>query len=125
MNNSLSAKEFIEKLVPNRPKHRKLKTKLLFDISSRILDYRLEKSMSQKSLAEFFGVTQGMISKWESCEYNFTIEQVCKIAEKLDLIPNITFSADEETAGSVSWQNIKSNENIEFIDENHIIPMSA
>ena len=31
------------------------------------------------------GVTQGMVSKWESREYNFTIRSLNEICEKVDL----------------------------------------
>jgi transcriptional regulator with XRE-family HTH domain len=89
--NSISAREFLEQIAPNRPLNRKHKTKMLFDISTMIIDHRLENGLSQKALAEVLGVTQGMVSKWESCEYNFTIDQVCKIAVKLNVKPQILF----------------------------------
>ena len=31
------------------------------------------------------GVTQGMVSKWESRDYNFTIRSLNEICEKLEL----------------------------------------
>ena len=39
----------------------------------------------QIEFAEYMGVTQGMVSKWESREYNFTIKSLNEICEKLDL----------------------------------------
>lgn len=38
---------------------------------------------SQKEFAEFMGVTQGMVSRWESGTYNFTIEALSRIAFRL------------------------------------------
>ena len=52
----------------------------LAKISAQIERCRLEMSMTQQEFAKFMGVTQGMVSKWESREYNFTIKT-------LNLIP--------------------------------------
>ena len=41
--------------------------------------------MTQKEFAAFMGVTQGMVSKWESRDYNFTIRSLNEICEKLEL----------------------------------------
>lgn len=57
----------------------------LAKISSVIVSNRLERGMNQKQFAEFIGVSQGMISKWESGEYNFTIEALANICNKLNL----------------------------------------
>lgn len=46
----------------------------LAKISARIERCRLEMKMTQKEFAEYMGVTQGMVSKWESREYNFTMD---------------------------------------------------
>ena len=42
----------------------------LAKISAQIERERLEMGMSQKEFAEYMGVTQEMVSKWESREYN-------------------------------------------------------
>jgi len=42
--------------------------------------------MNQKAFASFMGVSQGMISKWESAEYNFTFQAAADICEKLGLV---------------------------------------
>lgn len=41
--------------------------------------------MTQMEFAKFMGVTQGMVSKWESRDYNFTIRSLNEICQKLDL----------------------------------------
>ena len=46
---------------------------------------RIEMGLTQQEFAEYMGVTQGMISKWESREYNFTIKTLNEICQKLDL----------------------------------------
>lgn len=65
----------------------------LAKISSVILSNRLERGMSQKQFAEFTGVSQGMVSKWESGEYNFTVETLASICEKLNLDFDINLSS--------------------------------
>lgn len=57
----------------------------LAKISAKIERCRLDLGMTQKEFADFMGVTQGMVSKWESREYNFTIKSLNEICQKLDL----------------------------------------
>lgn len=54
-------------------------------ISARIERCRIEMGMTQQEFAEYMGVTQGMVSKWESREYNFTIKTLNEICQKVDL----------------------------------------
>lgn len=61
------------------------KIKELALISSKIQMKRLELGLNQKQFAKMMGVSQGMISKWESGEYNFTISNLIDICSKLDL----------------------------------------
>lgn len=64
---------------------------IYYEISIKIYDYRIENGWSQKKLAEVLGVTQAMVSKLESGEYNYTIEQLWKVTRKLGLKLNISF----------------------------------
>lgn len=54
-------------------------------ISAKIERCRLDLGMTQMEFAKFMGVTQGMVSKWESRDYNFTIRSLNEICQKLDL----------------------------------------
>lgn len=63
-------------------------------ISAKIELARLDRGMTQKEFAEFMGVTQGMVSKWESREYNFTIKSLNEICEKLGLECDIDIYAE-------------------------------
>ena len=54
---------------------------------------RLDMHMSQKEFAAYMGVSQGMISKWESREYNFTVRSLNEICQKLNLKFNISFDS--------------------------------
>ncbi|MBO4560217.1 MAG: helix-turn-helix domain-containing protein [Lachnospiraceae bacterium] len=58
----------------------------LAKISARLEMKRIDLGMTQKQFAEYMGVSQGMVSKWESREYNFTIATLNDICEKLGLI---------------------------------------
>lgn len=69
--------------------------RLLSKISAKITVLRIKKKMTQKQFAKFMNVTQGMVSKWESGNYNFTIKQLCEICEKLEITPNIEFKTEE------------------------------
>lgn len=57
----------------------------LAKISARIERCRIEMGMTQQEFAEYMGVSQGMVSKWESREYNFTIRTLNEICQKIDL----------------------------------------
>ena len=57
----------------------------LAKISARIERCRIEMGMTQLEFAEYMGVSQGMVSKWESREYNFTIRTLNEICQKIDL----------------------------------------
>lgn len=56
---------------------------IYYQISKKIIEYRKVNKLSQKKLAGILGIGQSMVSKLESGEYNFTIEQLWKISIKL------------------------------------------
>lgn len=62
-----------------------LSAKVLSEISSDIMKYRMELGMTQKEFAKFMDVSQGMVSKWEGEDYNFSIKTLANIAAKLNL----------------------------------------
>jgi DNA-binding XRE family transcriptional regulator len=64
---------------------------IYYKISTAIFKYRLNHNLSQKKLAEKLGVTQAMVSKLESGDYNYTIEQLWKISSKLGLQFDVIF----------------------------------
>lgn len=72
---------------------------LLASISAQITKCRLERGMSQKEFAQFLNVSQGMVSKWESSHYNFSIETLSKICSRLNLTLNIDI---EDERGNTS-----------------------
>ena len=59
--------------------------KHLGEVSAIIVKKRIEMNMTQAQFAEYMDVSQGMVSKWESANYNFTVKSLCEIAEKLGM----------------------------------------
>ena len=57
----------------------------LAQISATIERRRIELGMTQVQFADFMGVSQGMISKWEGRDYNFTIKSLNYICNKIGL----------------------------------------
>ena len=60
-------------------------TELLATISAKIVNERLSRKMNQKEFGELLNVSQSMISKLESYEYNPTIKTLFLLAKKLGL----------------------------------------
>ena len=77
-----------------------LAKKTLALIAAEIQLKRLEMNLDQKQFAKLLGVTQGMVSRWESGMYNFTITTLVNICEKLGLTfePQITAKEIEEVS---------------------------
>ena len=78
----------------------------LAKLSAKIERARLELGMTQNEFAEYMGVTQGMVSKWESREYNFTIRSINEICYKLGI--DFTISMEKtclkNSYGIVKWE---------------------
>lgn len=79
----------------------------LAKISARIERCRIDMGMTQQEFAEYMGVSQGMVSKWESREYNFTIKTLNEICQKIDL--ELSVSLEKPSAKSdytiVRWDS--------------------
>lgn len=73
------------------------KLRVCAGISVEIEMARMNLGMNQKEFAKFMGVSQGMISKWESGDYNFTIEALARIGSKLGRSVE-SFLATKETS---------------------------
>ncbi len=58
---------------------------LLVDLACEIINYRAENNLTQKNLADKLGITQAMVSKVESGDYNPSIEFLFNISKKLGL----------------------------------------
>lgn len=85
-------------------------------ICGEIVAQRVKRNMSQKQFAEFMGVSQGMVSKWERGDCNFTLQSLVHIATKLDIpvrSPFRTPRSARPTSGKVAdfpgkWNTLSS-----------------
>ncbi len=98
--------------------------KLLSKVSAKITVSRIRRNMTQKEFAEFMDVTQGMVSKWESGSYNFTIKQLCEICAKLDITPNIEFESKENVNLYMPEKETLTNLNTNECGQAHSIDLS-
>ena len=57
----------------------------LAKISAQIERCRLDMEMTQEEFAKYLGVSQGMVSRWENRDYNFTVKSLNDICLKLNL----------------------------------------
>ena len=55
------------------------------EIAVHIHEKRIGMHMTQKEFAAFTGVSQTMVSKWESGEYNFTVGNLSRLMATLGL----------------------------------------
>lgn len=79
---------------------------ILIAISLNIINYRIDNNLTQKQLAVKLNISQSMVSKLESGEYNPTIEQLWKISKGLDWKLAIKF---EEEISTQVWMNTNNN----------------
>ena len=57
----------------------------LAKISAQIERCRLDMEMTQEEFAQYLGVSQGMVSRCENRDYNFTVKSLNDICQKLNL----------------------------------------
>jgi len=96
LNNLPNAWDMINKLDGDEGNEKYKLYDIYYQISTAIFKYRLKHDLSQTKLAEKLGVTQTMVSKLESGDYNYTIEQLWKVSQKLGFKLNIEFEEEVE-----------------------------
>lgn len=90
-----------EQLFSSISSDRKRFLKIMVSISIEIRKARKERGMTQKEFADFMGVKQAMVSKWESGHYNFTMETIVKIYDKLDLPLNFETAPEQPKQSAI------------------------
>jgi len=88
---------------------------LLGKISAAITQSRLNLQMTQKEFADYLGVSQGIVSRWEGGDYNFTVKTLAELAEKLDLELDITLTGDNSFKFKVA-KPISRKESVSALD---------
>ena len=97
INNSLSS------LFDSLPDY-KLNTALIQgSIASGIVKKRHEMGLTQHEFAKQFNVTQGMVSKWESADYNFSISSLTELMSKLEIPFDIILNGESATNQEIDW----------------------
>ncbi len=82
-----------------------LEAKIMAQVSSAITGERLEMGMTQTEFADFLGVSQSQVSKWESEGYNFSLKSIAKIAARLDM--RLDFQMTRQKGMCVSNEKIR------------------
>ena len=94
---------------------------ILVDIACKIINYRLDNNLTQKELADKLEITQAMVSKLESGEYNPSIGFLFKIARKLGWKFQLIFEenyVEQVLQYDIPEQEQLVNESSEDIDKN-------
>lgn len=90
---------------------------IYYEISTKLFEYRIEKKWSQKKLAEVLGITQAMVSKLESGDYNYTVEQLWKISKKLGWKLNINFTSSDNIEQFNIWDEVAETQGVYSTDK--------
>ena len=93
-----------------------LAAEVLAKISATIFKARIDRGLTQKEFASLLGVSQSMISKWESEDYNFSVEALSNICDKLDW----DMSVEMKPRSSNSFRKINSLANKNWITKNSL-----
>lgn len=99
---------------------------MLYDISTMIFKNRLSRNMNQSEFAELLDISQSMVSKLESGEYNPSIGQLLKVTRKLNVKMDIKFKVNNQGNRIINdWSEKKenSNDNIRKSFENKVVEM--
>lgn len=83
---------------------------ILNNISIAVVDYRVKHGFSQKQLAEMLDVSQAMVSKYESGDYNISLKALVSLLDKL----NIRMSIDFDGVSAVSEPELKESSYLRY-----------
>ena len=83
--------DFIDELIDSLNRSEVIEAHLISKVVSTLISARVERGMNQKQFADYMGISQAMVSKWENADCNFTIQSIAKICEKLNLVPCLDF----------------------------------
>lgn len=76
---------FMKPYLESVPRYKLAADIIMIDISDRIRNRRLTAGLSRAQLAAALEVSVDLIAKYESRRYNFTVEDLCRIAYMMDM----------------------------------------
>ena len=86
-----------------------LSSKMMAQISTAITKERLKLHMNQADFAKHIHASQSLVSRWESGDYNFTIQKIAEIAASLNLDVDITLhDANTQNTQSIAYSSSSS-----------------
>ena len=89
----MAKKDYFDEIFSNLSKADIIAGNLRHEISETIYNKRIALGMTQEQFAKHMGVSQGMVSKWESFSYNFSLEHIAEIFSKLEI--DISFKTND------------------------------
>ena len=99
-----------------------------YTTAKEIKKIRKELHLTQKEFAAYMNVSQGMVSRWESREYNFTIKTLNEICQKLNLHLQLDLTPiiGKQNYTVLKWnsestQNNKQNNWVKYIKDKEAI----
>ncbi|MBR4636782.1 MAG: helix-turn-helix domain-containing protein [Clostridia bacterium] len=98
---------FVNRLADSLSRSEVIEITLKNTVVHALISSRIERSMNQKQFAEFMGVSQAMVSKWESGDCNFTVDTIAKICEKLGMIANLELISEEDYSSIMQKNSMK------------------
>lgn len=88
--------------------------KTLAEISTQLASKRIDLKMSQTEFAKYLNISQAMVSKIERGDYNFTISNLIKIANKIGLEADIRLNDPKKAVEEAGKKIIEFNQKWEF-----------
>lgn len=101
--------DLVEELASDEAKESFELDEILVNISLKLINYRINNNMTQKDLANKLAISQAMISKLESGDYNPSIEQLWKISNKLGWKFAVVF--EDPIVETNIWDQVNNDEN--------------
>ena len=103
----IDAKNYLAELMKMENDQDKIEARyynMLIDISIAIVDYREKHNLNQHALARLLGVSQPMVTKYESGDYNFSLKTLNLLCGTLGLDLKILIGSDVQPCGYESTQ---------------------
>lgn len=112
----MDARDFFQEENSEFKKEMEIET-LLVDIACEFIRYRDNNGLTQKDLADKLEITQAMVSKLESGDYNPTVKLLFEIAQKLSWNFNIEFNQGIEKIDYQFEDEHESIQNLNYMEK--------